>query len=86
MQEECTRQCEHAKCSHQCGDVCDVPPCKQPCGRFLHCRHPCLGMCGDPCPPLCAECQPEAMYTCTLGKELPPGFRYSMLKNVIYYY
>lgn len=59
----CPWQCEHIACFKSCGDVCDRPQCYQPCTKRLKCGHPCVGMCGDPCPKLCKICQID----CFLG-------------------
>lgn len=30
-----------------------------PCDKKLRCKHPCIGFCGEPCPPVCRVCEPE---------------------------
>jgi tetratricopeptide (TPR) repeat protein len=43
--------------------------CNQPCGKMLKCKHACLGLCGEVCPPLCVKCMAEK---CKLAfKKLP---------------
>lgn len=52
----CPRQCKHMQCTAKCGEICSVPPCEEPCDKILACSHPCMGFCGDPCPPFCKTC------------------------------
>jgi hypothetical protein len=58
-QEPCSTSCVHQetcekKCSEQCGEF---PFCGQHCPKILECKHPCEGMCGEPCPKMCRRCQ-----------------------------
>lgn len=56
----CTRTCEHQKCTRLCGELCNIPPCDQPCKLSLPCTHPCMGLCGEiPCPKVCRICNKD---------------------------
>lgn len=63
--QRCVWCCKHFSCSMQCGEICDRPQCLKPCEKRLTCGHLCIGMCGDPCPPLCRICQRD----CFIGFE-----------------
>ncbi|XP_021964846.2 NFX1-type zinc finger-containing protein 1-like [Folsomia candida] len=55
--EPCSWKCPHKACTKLCGEQCDRTPCDEPCSKILaKCGHPCIGYCGEPCPPLCREC------------------------------
>nr|CAD7431768.1 unnamed protein product [Timema monikensis] len=64
--EPCPWKCKHFKCKKRCSDLCDRPPCNEPCMKDLQCGHPCIGFCGEPCPPLCRVCDKEVV-TCVPG-------------------
>ena len=76
FQEKCDWGCEHRKCSKRCGEVCDIEPCTEPCKKLLKCNHPCVGFCGDPCPPLCRICNEKELVEFVLsGNEDSPDAR-----------
>jgi len=52
----CTWSCPHYQCNNLCGEECDRPQCNAPCPKKLACRHPCIGLCGENCPTVCAIC------------------------------
>ena len=52
----CTWLCPHYQCKNLCGEECDRPRCDAPCPKKLACRHPCIGLCGENCPTVCAIC------------------------------
>ena len=52
----CTWICHHYACKNECGEECDRPRCDAPCPKKLPCRHPCIGLCGENCPTVCATC------------------------------
>ncbi|KAJ3662954.1 hypothetical protein Zmor_007268 [Zophobas morio] len=79
--EKCTRRCSHQKCTNFCGSICNVPPCEQPCDKKLQCGHPCVGFCGDPCPPKCLICDKEELTTIFFGFEEDEGARFVLLKD-----
>ena len=57
----CTWSCPHYQCNNPCGEECDRPPCDAPCPKKLACRHPCIGLCGEICPTLCAICHAKKL-------------------------
>lgn len=73
-------RCQHQKCSKQCSSICNVPPCEQPCQKLLKCRHPCIGFCGEPCPPKCLVCDKEELTTIEFGYEAEDA-RYVLLND-----
>ncbi|XP_038070448.1 NFX1-type zinc finger-containing protein 1-like [Patiria miniata] len=42
--------------------------CVRPCNQKLPCKHPCIGVCGEPCPPFCNVCD-----TKSVRSNLPKG-------------
>ena len=53
---QCRWRCQHSKCTkrYRCGELCNRDRCDMPCTKTLKdCRHPCQGICGEPCPPVC---------------------------------
>ncbi|XP_038070359.1 NFX1-type zinc finger-containing protein 1-like [Patiria miniata] len=42
--------------------------CFRPCNQKLKCKHPCIGVCGEPCPPFCNVCDKKSVRT-----NLPKG-------------
>jgi len=54
--EKCEWKCEHHTCDLLCHETCTRPRCNQPCQENLSCGHPCLGLCGEPCPRVCRIC------------------------------
>ncbi|CAG0880042.1 unnamed protein product [Darwinula stevensoni] len=67
MAELCAWQCHNdcpmkLKCTKKCHEMCDREPCDQPCPKKIKkCNHPCIGLCGEPCPPICRICNPEEL-------------------------
>lgn len=60
-----------------CGEECDVDACQEPCPKLLKCKHPCLGFCGDPCPPVCRVCNPnDKTFEICFGNEDEPDARF----------
>ena len=61
---QCQWRCQHLKCTKLCGEPCDRDRCKlcddRPCTKRLRCRHPCLGLRGERCPPVCHKCKTVA--------------------------
>ena len=57
----CTWICPHYQCNNPCGEECDRPRCDAPCPKKLPCRHPCIGLCGENCPTLCAICHSKKL-------------------------
>ncbi|KAJ7385059.1 NFX1-type zinc finger-containing protein 1 [Desmophyllum pertusum] len=59
--EPCTWSCPHYQCNNLCGEECDRPRCNAPCPKKLPCRHPCIGLCGENCPTVCAVCHAKKL-------------------------
>ena len=57
--EPCSWKCPHYKCSKKCHEICDRPRCNHPCKHTLQCKHPCIGVCGEPCPRVCRICKKQ---------------------------
>lgn len=79
--ENCPRQCPHVKCKKRCGEICDVPACTEPCEKVLKCGHPCIGFCGDKCPPLCRICNPDKLTEFFMGYEDEEDSRFVYLEE-----
>ncbi|KAF5297413.1 hypothetical protein FQR65_LT01344 [Abscondita terminalis] len=79
--EECSRKCVHVACKALCGDECTVPPCNKPCTKKLPCKHPCVGFCGDPCPPLCRICNHYELTEIFFGDEDDHDARFVVLNE-----
>lgn len=78
--ELCLWECPHHKCTKTCGEICDRPRCDEPCQLTLKCGHPCLGLCCEPCPPVCRVCDPSNdAFTILFGEEDEPESRFIML-------
>ncbi|XP_069160407.1 NFX1-type zinc finger-containing protein 1-like isoform X2 [Procambarus clarkii] len=75
-QEKCVRKCKHRKCKNLCGEKCSVSPCQENCPEKLGCGHPCVGFCGEPCPPLCRTCNTEQLTEILFGSEEDENARY----------
>ena len=60
-QKPCTWLCPHYQCQNLCGEECDRPRCDAPCPKKLPCRHPCIGLCGENCPTMCAICHSKRL-------------------------
>ena len=67
--EPCAWKCEHFQCSRQCGQLCDRPPCDEPCKKTLKCGHPCIGLCGEKCPTKCRICDKDEVCEILFGNE-----------------
>ena len=57
--EECTIGCIHRKCKKLCHEQCDIRRCNNRCSKKLKCGHQCIGLCGERCPRVCRECDPN---------------------------
>ena len=68
--EPCSWICPHHKCSKKCHEICDRPRCDHPCRNTLQCKHPCIGICGEPCPRVCRICknQKKKFQSLCIGK------------------
>ncbi|XP_071786066.1 NFX1-type zinc finger-containing protein 1-like [Asterias amurensis] len=54
------------KCKHQ--RKTHTTSCNLPCIQRLRCNHFCLGVCGEPCPPVCRICHKQF-----IADKYPPG-------------
>ncbi|CAL8088270.1 unnamed protein product [Orchesella dallaii] len=79
--EKCTWSCSHAQCTKLCGEMCDREPCNEPCPKKLKCGHSCVGFCGEPCPPLCRDCDKEELTEVFLGNEEDDDARFIYLED-----
>ncbi|KAL3693267.1 hypothetical protein R1sor_006918 [Riccia sorocarpa] len=59
--EPCSWRCEHHQCELLCHEICTRPRCDAPCKQVLSCGHPCIGLCGEPCPSKCKICDGETL-------------------------
>ncbi|KAG9473955.1 hypothetical protein GDO78_004320 [Eleutherodactylus coqui] len=79
--EPCSWRCEHYACSKLCSEPCDRPPCNAPCTKVLKCRHPCIGLCGEPCPKKCRECHKGEVNEVFFGFEDEDDARFVRLED-----
>ncbi|XP_043566132.1 NFX1-type zinc finger-containing protein 1 isoform X1 [Chiloscyllium plagiosum] len=79
--EPCEWVCQHYKCHKLCSEPCDRPPCNKPCKKFLKCKHPCVGLCGEPCPKLCRVCHYAELTEIIFGNEDEPDARFVQLED-----
>ncbi|XP_053101966.1 NFX1-type zinc finger-containing protein 1-like [Hemicordylus capensis] len=77
----CAWRCRHHRCRQTCSEPCDRPRCNKPCPRTLQCKHPCVGLCGEPCPPKCWVCHREELAEIFFGSEDEPGARFVLLED-----
>ncbi|TNM88642.1 hypothetical protein fugu_004896 [Takifugu bimaculatus] len=79
--EPCIWQCPHQSCTKLCHEPCDRPPCTQPCSKALPCGHPCIGLCGDPCPTKCRVCNYNEVTEVFFGTEEDPEASFIQLED-----
>ncbi|CAL8071440.1 unnamed protein product [Orchesella dallaii] len=81
--EPCTYRCDHSACTKKCSEVCDKKLCYEPCQVVLKCGHPCIGFCGEICPPFCKVCDPEKIQDDPFCQktEVDPNSRFLYLPN-----
>lgn len=48
---------------------------------IIECGHPCIGLCGEPCPTFCRICQKDIVTEIFLGSEDEPNARYVQLED-----
>nr|XP_053631373.1 NFX1-type zinc finger-containing protein 1-like [Cherax quadricarinatus] len=78
----CNWKCSHLMCEKLCGEMCSREPCDKPCPKKLQCSHPCVGFCGDPCPPLCRICNVDELKEFVLlGFEEDHDARFVLLED-----
>ena len=80
--ERCIWQCQHHKCTKLCSELCDRPRCNEPCTKPLpSCNHPCIGLCGEPCPKKCRECHEDEVTEILFGAEDKKDARFVELED-----
>ncbi|XP_071505626.1 NFX1-type zinc finger-containing protein 1-like [Diadema antillarum] len=79
--EICPWRCKHFQCRKKCGEPCDRRPCMYPCDKMLKCNHPCIGVCGEPCPKLCRICNKDEVTEIFFGDEDEPHARFVELED-----
>ena len=79
--EPCTWRCPHFLCTKPCGELCNRPPCNQPCVKTLKCGHPCIGLCGEPCPKKCRVCHHDEVCEVFFGTEDEDDARFIELQD-----
>ncbi|XP_060089485.1 NFX1-type zinc finger-containing protein 1 [Heteronotia binoei] len=79
--EPCEWRCQHYQCTKLCSEPCDRPRCDVPCPKQLPCGHTCAGMCGEPCPSKCLQCDREELTQIFFGFEDEPGARFVQLED-----
>ena len=62
-----------------CHEPCDRPACDEACKKLLPCGHACIGLCGEPCPPLCRLCDESEVREVFFGTEDEPDARFMLL-------
>nr|XP_006812408.1 PREDICTED: NFX1-type zinc finger-containing protein 1-like [Saccoglossus kowalevskii] len=77
--EPCYWQCIHQKCTAKCGDLCVRTRCDMPCEKILRCKHPCIGLCGEPCPRKCRICHKNDVTEIFFGTEDEDDARFIQL-------
>ncbi|CAF5096519.1 unnamed protein product, partial [Rotaria sp. Silwood1] len=79
--EPCAYKCKHLRCTRLCSEPCDRGPCNEPCHRKLRCGHTCIGICGEPCPPQCRQCDKSRVQDIFFGTEDEPNARFVFLPD-----
>nr|XP_033785599.1 NFX1-type zinc finger-containing protein 1-like isoform X2 [Geotrypetes seraphini] len=77
----CGWKCKHSECTNLCYEPCNRDPCNMPCLKKLHCSHPCIGLCADPCPQKCRDCDAPEVNELFFGKEADPESRFIQLRD-----
>uniref|UniRef100_A0A8C5MB86 NFX1-type zinc finger-containing protein 1 n=1 Tax=Leptobrachium leishanense TaxID=445787 RepID=A0A8C5MB86_9ANUR len=75
----CGWNCKHKKCTKLCLEPCDRDPCDETCQKALKCGHPCIGLCGEPCPKKCRTCNADEMEEWFFDKEYKPEAKFVQL-------
>ena len=79
--EPCRWTCAHKQCDKLCHEQCNRELCLEPCTNQLKCDHPCIGVCGEPCPTLCRICNEEEVTAVFFGDEDEPDARFVQLRD-----
>ena len=79
--EPCEWKCQHFTCTSLCHEPCNRPRCNEPCRKRLTCGHECIGLCGEPCPNDCRECDKDKVTELLFGTEDEPDARFVLLED-----
>ena len=79
--EPCAWRCRHHRCTKLCHESCNRPRCDLPCRLQRPCGHPCIGLCGEPCPRKCRVCDRQEVQTIIFGNEDEPDARFIQLQD-----
>ncbi|XP_038652754.1 NFX1-type zinc finger-containing protein 1-like [Scyliorhinus canicula] len=77
----CEWTCPHFQCTKWCHELCNRKRCNQPCNQMLVCGHPCIGLCGEPCPSKCRVCHEDEVTEIFFGREDEPSTRFIQLED-----
>ena len=79
---EVDQKCQHQSFTTECSQLPTQPLCGEKCSLKLNCGHSCLGMCGEPCPPICSICSPnEECFEVYFGEEGEANARFVTLPD-----
>lgn len=84
--EPCIWRCQHYQCTKLCSEPCNRPPCYVPCTKLLACGHPCIGLCGEPCPKKCRVCHQDEVTQIFFGFEDEPDARFVQLEDCSHFF
>eukprot|EP00062_Callorhinchus_milii_P005522 gi/632945075/ref/XP_007887854.1/ PREDICTED: NFX1-type zinc finger-containing protein 1-like [Callorhinchus milii] len=79
--EPCEWVCLHHSCTKLCHQPCNRQPCNKPCRQMLGCGHPCIGLCGEPCPNKCRFCNESEVTEIFFGTEDDPEAKFIQLED-----
>uniref|UniRef100_A0A8C8S3M7 Zinc finger NFX1-type containing 1 n=1 Tax=Pelusios castaneus TaxID=367368 RepID=A0A8C8S3M7_9SAUR len=79
--EPCEWRCQHYLCTKLCCEPCNRPRCDVPCTKVLRCGHPCIGLCGEPCPKKCRVCHHDEVTQIFFGYEDEPNAHFVELED-----
>ncbi|GIY05617.1 NFX1-type zinc finger-containing protein 1 [Caerostris extrusa] len=79
--EPCGWICPHKSCTRLCWEPCNRTACEKPCPKTLKCEHPCIGICGEPCPAECRICDEEKMKSLHFGLEAEDSVKFVLLED-----
>ena len=66
----------------KCSAPSKTPLCTRNCELTLKCKHPCLGLCSEPCPKLCRVCNPDdGSFDIFFGEEAEKNSRFVTLPD-----
>ena len=78
---------KNLSCDKLCWEPCERPPCNEPCQQTLKkCGHPCIGLCGEPCPTKCRICDKDEVEEIFFGTEEEPEARFVLLLDCHHFF